>query len=202
MGQRRRGEADVPPGRKPAPHHPERQGAELLRDRGADGHAAGRCPADPRSHDSSRAWGPRLDAVHARLLRALQRRRAHEWRLRGHVHRLPWLWDPAAGEERERRAADLGRDDRGRHRCRPARRGRYGRGAHRDRQPGEVAKRPLHFGQTTKLSGRAVRGSTKGGCADGRDWMNYRRIATFTGWLWIITFLTSIPARLFFYAPV
>jgi hypothetical protein len=32
--------------------------------------------------------------------------------------------------------------------------------------------------------------------------MNYRRIATFTGWLWIITFLTSIPARFFFYAPV
>jgi hypothetical protein len=32
--------------------------------------------------------------------------------------------------------------------------------------------------------------------------MNYRRIATFTGWLWIITFVTSIPARLFFYAPV
>jgi hypothetical protein len=32
--------------------------------------------------------------------------------------------------------------------------------------------------------------------------MNYRRVATFTGWLWIITFLTSIPARLFFYAPV
>jgi hypothetical protein len=32
--------------------------------------------------------------------------------------------------------------------------------------------------------------------------MNYRRIATFTGWLWIITFITSIPARLFFYAPV
>ena len=23
--------------------------------------------------------------------------------------------------------------------------------------------------------------------------MNYRRIATFTGWLWIITFVTSIP---------
>jgi Domain of unknown function (DUF4386) len=32
--------------------------------------------------------------------------------------------------------------------------------------------------------------------------MNYRRVATFTGWLWIITFATSIPARLFFYAPV
>ena len=32
--------------------------------------------------------------------------------------------------------------------------------------------------------------------------MNYRRIATLTGWLWIITFVTSIPARLFFYAPV
>jgi hypothetical protein len=32
--------------------------------------------------------------------------------------------------------------------------------------------------------------------------MDYRRIATFTGWLWIITFVTSIPARLFFYAPV
>jgi hypothetical protein len=32
--------------------------------------------------------------------------------------------------------------------------------------------------------------------------MNYRRVATFTGWLWIITFVTSIPARSFFYAPV
>jgi hypothetical protein len=32
--------------------------------------------------------------------------------------------------------------------------------------------------------------------------LNYRRVATFTGWLWIITFVTSIPARLFFYAPV
>jgi hypothetical protein len=32
--------------------------------------------------------------------------------------------------------------------------------------------------------------------------MNYRRIATFTGWLWIITFVTSIPARFWFYAPV
>ena len=32
--------------------------------------------------------------------------------------------------------------------------------------------------------------------------MNYRRIATVTGWLWIITFVTSIPARFIFYAPV
>jgi hypothetical protein len=32
--------------------------------------------------------------------------------------------------------------------------------------------------------------------------MNYRRVASFTGWLWLITFVTSIPARLFFYAPV
>ncbi|HKO84792.1 MAG TPA: DUF4386 domain-containing protein, partial [Actinomycetota bacterium] len=32
--------------------------------------------------------------------------------------------------------------------------------------------------------------------------MNYRRVATVTGWLWIITFVTSIPARFFFYAPV
>jgi hypothetical protein len=32
--------------------------------------------------------------------------------------------------------------------------------------------------------------------------MNYRRIATFTGWLWIVTFVTSIPARFIFYAPV
>ena len=32
--------------------------------------------------------------------------------------------------------------------------------------------------------------------------MNYRRIASFTGWSWIITFVTSIPARLFFHAPV
>ena len=32
--------------------------------------------------------------------------------------------------------------------------------------------------------------------------MNYRRIATFTGWLWIITFVTSILARFIFYAPV
>src|SRR4051794_35206946 len=32
--------------------------------------------------------------------------------------------------------------------------------------------------------------------------MNYRRIATLTGWLRLITFVTSIPARFFFYAPV
>jgi hypothetical protein len=32
--------------------------------------------------------------------------------------------------------------------------------------------------------------------------MNTRRIATFTGWLWIVTFVTSIPARFIFYAPV
>ena len=32
--------------------------------------------------------------------------------------------------------------------------------------------------------------------------MNYRRIATITGWLWIITFVTSVPARFIFYAPV
>ena len=32
--------------------------------------------------------------------------------------------------------------------------------------------------------------------------MNYRRIATFTGWLWITTFVTSILARFFFYASV
>jgi Domain of unknown function (DUF4386) len=32
--------------------------------------------------------------------------------------------------------------------------------------------------------------------------MSYRRVATFTGWLWLITFVTSIPVRLFFYAPV
>lgn len=32
--------------------------------------------------------------------------------------------------------------------------------------------------------------------------MNYRRIATVTGWLWIITFVTSIPARFVFYKPV
>ena len=31
--------------------------------------------------------------------------------------------------------------------------------------------------------------------------MNYRRVATFTGWLWLVTFVTSIPARLFFYIP-
>ena len=32
--------------------------------------------------------------------------------------------------------------------------------------------------------------------------MNYRRIASVTGWLWIITFVTSIPARFVFYKPV
>jgi hypothetical protein len=32
--------------------------------------------------------------------------------------------------------------------------------------------------------------------------MDTRRIATFTGWLWIVTFLTSIPARFIFYAPI
>lgn len=32
--------------------------------------------------------------------------------------------------------------------------------------------------------------------------MDYRRIARITGWLWIITFVTSIPARFVFYGPV
>src|SRR5262245_54166823 len=32
--------------------------------------------------------------------------------------------------------------------------------------------------------------------------MDYRRIALFTGWLWVITFVTSIPARFVFYGPV
>ena len=32
--------------------------------------------------------------------------------------------------------------------------------------------------------------------------MDTRRIAAFTGWLWIVTFVTSIPARFIFYAPV
>jgi hypothetical protein len=32
--------------------------------------------------------------------------------------------------------------------------------------------------------------------------MDARRIATVTGWLWIATFVTSIPARFIFYAPV
>jgi hypothetical protein len=32
--------------------------------------------------------------------------------------------------------------------------------------------------------------------------MNLRRISTFTGWLWIVTFITSIPARFILYAPI
>jgi hypothetical protein len=32
--------------------------------------------------------------------------------------------------------------------------------------------------------------------------LDTRRIATLTGWLWIATFVTSIPARFIFYAPV
>jgi hypothetical protein len=32
--------------------------------------------------------------------------------------------------------------------------------------------------------------------------VNYRKIATVTGWLWIITFVTSIPDRFVFFAPV
>jgi len=32
--------------------------------------------------------------------------------------------------------------------------------------------------------------------------MNVRRIATLTGWLWVATFVTSIPTRFVFYAPV
>ncbi|MGZ8593028.1 MAG: DUF4386 domain-containing protein [Actinomycetota bacterium] len=32
--------------------------------------------------------------------------------------------------------------------------------------------------------------------------MDISRISTYTGWLWIITFVTSIPARFIFYAPV
>ena len=31
--------------------------------------------------------------------------------------------------------------------------------------------------------------------------MDVRKIARYTGWLWIITFVTSIPARFIFYAP-
>lgn len=32
--------------------------------------------------------------------------------------------------------------------------------------------------------------------------MDMRRIATVTGWLWIVTFVTSIPARFILYAPI
>ena len=32
--------------------------------------------------------------------------------------------------------------------------------------------------------------------------MDLRKTATLTGWLWIITFVTSIPARFVFYGPV
>jgi len=32
--------------------------------------------------------------------------------------------------------------------------------------------------------------------------MDHRRVATVTGWLWIASFVTSIPARFIFYAPV
>ena len=32
--------------------------------------------------------------------------------------------------------------------------------------------------------------------------MDIRRIARFTGWLWIVTFVTSIPTRFILYAPV
>ena len=32
--------------------------------------------------------------------------------------------------------------------------------------------------------------------------MNYRKIATFAGWLWVATFVFSIPARFILYAPV
>jgi Domain of unknown function (DUF4386) len=32
--------------------------------------------------------------------------------------------------------------------------------------------------------------------------MDTRRIATFTGWLWIVTFVTSIPTRFILYAPI
>ena len=49
--------------------------------------------------------------------------------------------------------------------------------------------RPLGFDSSTVI------------CLPSRK-MDIRRIATFTGWLWIITFVTSIPARFIFYAPV
>lgn len=32
--------------------------------------------------------------------------------------------------------------------------------------------------------------------------MDIRRISTITGWLWIVTFVTSIPARFILYAPI
>ena len=37
---------------------------------------------------------------------------------------------------------------------------------------------------------------------EGRNPHGYQRIARITGWLWIVTFITSIPARFIFYAPV
>jgi hypothetical protein len=43
----------------------------------------------------------------------------------------------------------------------------------------------------------ALAASAKGGTR-----MDYQRIARITGWLWIVTFITSIPARFIFYAPV
>ena len=58
VGQRRRGEVNVPPDGDPGLPRPGRQGAELLRDRAADGHAAGLYPADPRSHDPGRPGTP------------------------------------------------------------------------------------------------------------------------------------------------
>ena len=60
-------------------------------------------------------------------------------------------------------------------------------------QPDPDERSPPFLGQSGRGPWRA---------AQREDRMNYRRIATFTGWLWIITFVTSIPARLFFYAPV
>jgi Domain of unknown function (DUF4386) len=32
--------------------------------------------------------------------------------------------------------------------------------------------------------------------------MDFQRIARITGWLWVVTFITSIPARFIFYGPV
>src|SRR5829696_1070201 len=61
-------------------------------------------------------------------------------------------------------------------------------------QPDPDERSPPFLGQARVEDLRRLRGR--------EDHMNYRRIATFTGWLWIITFVTSISARLFFYAPV
>jgi hypothetical protein len=62
----------------------------------------------------------------------------------------------------------------------------------------------LHIGEPPSgVFAGPVSGTVVSQLTEGRGpGMDYRRIARVTGWLWIVTFVASIPARFIFYGPV